>query len=255
MELSKAKIITVTSCKGGVGKTTTLLNLAGTYADNNKKVLILDMDLYSSSVSVMLNLDPVNDVYTLADDLNNNRFNEIEDYITKYNDSIDVITSPKDVRMSGKINSTYIPIILSKVNLRYDVILIDTNHFMNEVNLTLLENSDSILYVITNEAVDLKNMRSMISIYKDMERTNYSILLNESIFKGRHTYTKGDVNNFLKKDVDFYISDKFYLKNIDKYISNGVILTLDKNIKLNNRRTISTFKYMADSLLIEDKEG
>ena len=171
MELNKAKIITVTSCKGGVGKTTTLLNVAGTYADNDKKVLIIDMDLYSSSVSVMLNLNPINDIYTLSDDLNNNRFNDIDDYITNYNKNIDVISSPKDIRMSGKINSTYIPIILSKVSLRYDVILIDTNHFMNEVNLTLLENSDSILYVITNEAVDLKNMRSMIAIYKDMDRT------------------------------------------------------------------------------------
>ena len=171
--LNKAKVITVTSCKGGTGKTTTVLNLAGIYASNNKKVLLIDMDFYSSAISVMLNLNPINDVYTFADDINNNRYNELSDYITKYNNMIDVIAGPKDIRMSSKISSSYVPMILSKVNLKYDVILIDTNHFMNDVNLTILENSDSILYVITEDPVDLKNMRSMISIYKDMERNNY----------------------------------------------------------------------------------
>ena len=250
MKLSKAKIIAVTSVKGGVGKTTTVLNLAGIYASNDKKVLILDMDLYSSAISVMLNLDPTNDIYTLTDDLNNNRFSELGDYITKYNKNIDVIASPKDIRMSSRISCSYIPVILSKVSLIYDVILIDTNHFMNEINLTLLENSDSILYVVTNNPIDLKNMRSMISIYKDMERTNYSIFLNESIFKGRHIYTKNDVNKFLKRDVDYHISDRFNIKDIDKYISNGVILTLDKKIKIAYKKAISTYKYMADSLLL-----
>ena len=254
MELSKAKIITVTSVKGGTGKTTTVLNLAGMYADNNKKVLIIDMDLYSSAVSVMLNLEPTNDVYTLADDINNNRYNELSDYITKYNDNIDVIAGPKDIRMSGKISSSYVPLIISKVSLKYDVILIDTNHFMNDINLTILQNSDSILYVITDDPIDLKNMRSMISIYKDMERTNYSILLNESLFKGRRFFSKNDVNNFLKRDVDFHISERFNIKNIDKYITNGTILTLDRNIKLNHKRNISNFKYMADSLLLDKEE-
>lgn len=252
--LNKAKVITVTSCKGGTGKTTTVLNLAGIYASNNKKVLIIDMDFYSSAISVMLNLNPINDVYTFADDINNNRYNELSDYITKYNNMIDVIAGPKDIRMSSKISSSYVPMILAKVNLKYDVILIDTNHFMNDVNLTILENSDSILYVITEDPVDLKNMRSMISIYKDMERNNYSILLNESIFKGRKTFTKNDVNKFLKRDVDFHISEKFNIKNIDKYISNGTILTLDKNIKLTYKRNISNFKYMADSLLLGKEE-
>ena len=110
--MKKAEVITVTSVKGGVGKTTTVLNLAGIYASDNKKVLIIDMDLYSSSISLSLDLDPINDIYILTDDMNNNRCTDIDKYITKYNDQIDIIAGPKDIRQSSRVVSSYIPIIL-----------------------------------------------------------------------------------------------------------------------------------------------
>lgn len=252
--MKRAKVITVTSVKGGVGKTTTLLSLAGIYAISGKKVLIIDADLYSSSISLCLDLEPINDIYTLTDDMNNNRYTEFEKYITKYNDEIDVISGPKDIRQSSRVISSYIPSIISKAAYKYDVILIDTNHFLNELNLTIFEESDEMLYIITNEAVDLKNMRSMISIYKDMGRSNYSILLNESIFKGRHVYTKYDVDKFLHRDVDYYISDKFNIKNIDNYILEGKIITLDKKIRTIYKKSISSLNYIANSLLEKNKE-
>jgi len=41
MALNKAKVFTITSVKGGVGKTTTILNLAGIYSRLEKRVLII----------------------------------------------------------------------------------------------------------------------------------------------------------------------------------------------------------------------
>ncbi|MEG2351617.1 MAG: ParA family protein, partial [Bacilli bacterium] len=55
MVKTSAKIITVFSCKGGVGKTTMTLNLAGIYSLLNKKVLIIDFDLNSGGIAVSLN--------------------------------------------------------------------------------------------------------------------------------------------------------------------------------------------------------
>ena len=82
------KIITITSRKGGVGKTTTLLNLAGIYGNLEKKVLIMDLDLYSSSISVSLNLNKEKTIYNMVLDITNNKFTEVKDYMIKYNDYI-----------------------------------------------------------------------------------------------------------------------------------------------------------------------
>ena len=50
MQFTKGKVVTVTSVKGGVGKTTFLLALAATYKRQNKKVLVIDMDLFSGDI-------------------------------------------------------------------------------------------------------------------------------------------------------------------------------------------------------------
>ena len=50
------KIICVTSVKGGVGKTTTLLNLAGIYSLEKYRVLILDLDLFAGAIAVNLDI-------------------------------------------------------------------------------------------------------------------------------------------------------------------------------------------------------
>ena len=47
MALKQAKVITVTSVKGGTGKTTFTLSLAGILANKNLKTIIVDMDLHS----------------------------------------------------------------------------------------------------------------------------------------------------------------------------------------------------------------
>ena len=50
-----AKIVVVTSGKGGVGKTITTLNLAGTYNHLGYKTLVIDLDLYGGAVATYLN--------------------------------------------------------------------------------------------------------------------------------------------------------------------------------------------------------
>lgn len=227
MALKQAKVITVTSVKGGTGKTTFTLSLAGILTNKKIKTIIVDMDLHSGVIAPTLNLKESKDIYTLVNDYINHGLKDIEEYITKYNDYIDVLAAPKDPRSVGKISSYYIDNILKKLKYKYDVILIDTNHIIDDINLITFDNSDKILYVITNDLISLKNMKTMISIYKDMNLENYHIVLNEAILK--HNIDLYMVNSFLGRNVDYILPSNSYIKNIDKLIMEGKIATLEKS--------------------------
>ncbi len=249
----KGKILTVTSVKGGTGKTTTLLNLAGIYSNINKKVLIIDLDLYTGAIAPTLNLEINSDIYQLVDDLTNNRFDYIENYILKYNDNIDVLAAPKDPRFASKINSKYIKVILNRAAMKYDIILIDTNHALDEKNIITLDSSDKILYIINNDPIDLKNMKTLVSIYKNLEKDNYFIILNESLNKTQNYFTNYDIKNIIKHNIDFIIPNSFYVKNIDKYVIDGSILTLDKRIKKLYKKGVQEIENIAVNIIKEGK--
>lgn len=252
MASNVGKIISISSTKGGVGKTTMTLNLAGIYHLLNKKVLIIDLDLYSGGVALSLNLNNKKDIFMLCDSLNNNRFSDFSEYVCKYNENIDVISAPRDPRQANKIDSKYLPIILEKAKNLYDIILIDTNHILDEFNLITLDYSYMSLFVITNDPVDLKNMKSLMTIFKYAGKTNFLTVLNNSRDTGKDYLTLFDIKNLIKTNVDYIISKNFYIRNIDKYVLNGEILTLNKNIRRFHSADINVMKQIAMAL-IDDK--
>ena len=250
MKKSAAKIITIFSCKGGVGKTTTTLNLAGIYSLLNKKVLIMDFDLNGGGIAVSLNIDNNKTIYNVVDDMSNNRFSEITDYVSKYNDNIYVLPSPKDPRNALKVDSKYINLVIASAIYKYDVILIDTSHSLNPISLTAMD-----------DPVDLKNARSMISIFTDTEKDNYKVLFNASKDTGKDYFSLFDVKTIIKHNIDYLIDKTFYIKDIDKYVIDGEILTLNKKIRLSRKKDIINLTRLAEALLEnkrvkkDDKEG
>ena len=249
MAIQEAKLITIASVKGGTGKTTTALNLAGTYSLMEKKVLILDFDLFSGGIALALNVEIEKDLYKLAYDMSVNEYKNINDYILKYNEFIDIIPAPKDPRYASKIEKKYISSIIKKVKPKYDVIIVDTNHYLDATNLILFDKSDTILYILNNNPIDIKNLKSMITIHKDMERENYLVVLNESNTKLNDMFNNYDIKNIIKNNIDYVIPRTFYNKNINSYVLNGKIMILEKGIRTFNKKTINVFNKMAIDLL------
>lgn len=247
------KIITISSVKGGVGKTTLTINLAGLYFLMKKKVLIIDLDLYAGGIATCLNIDPKKDIYMLIDSLSNNRSIELSECVVSYNNGIDVLSSPKDPRDVSKIDNKYINKIFDLAKLEYDVILVDTSHSLDEVCLMAIDASYMSAFVITNDLVDIKNMKSLISIFNEMGKENYKIVLNNSRDTGRDYISLFDIRNMIKRNVDYTISKSFYIRNIDKYVLNGEILTLNKGITRFNYNDIKNMNHLALSL-IEDND-
>ncbi len=246
------KVISISSVKGGVGKTTMAINLAGVYYSLGMKVLIIDADFFSGGVSVWLDIRNKKDIYMLINSIANNMYTNLADYVTSYNDGIDVLASPRDPRSAMKIESKYIPIIFEFARKNYDVIIVDTNHIMNEINLMILDNSYMSLFMITNDLIDLKNMKSIVSIFKDTDKTNYLVCLNNSRDTGKDYISLFDMRNIIKCNIDYTISSSFYIKNIDKYVMDGEILTLNKNINRFHPGDVSRLRSIANEL-ISDK--
>lgn len=243
------KVISVSSVKGGVGKTTILLNLAGIYCELGKRVLIIDLDLFSGGVAISLNVKNTKDIFMLVDSMANNRFTELNKYVTSYNKNIDVLAAPRDPRDAMKIESRYIPLVFDAAKKEYDVVLVDTSHVLNEVNLTILDYSYMSLFIITNDLVDLKNMKSLLSIFNDTDKKNYLICLNNSRDTGKDYMSMYDIRTTIDDNVNYTISNSYYIKNIDKYVMNGEILTLNKKINTFHAKDISNMQKMALDLI------
>ena len=252
MASKNGKIISVSSVKGGVGKTTMAINLAGVYYQEKKRVLLIDADFFGGGISTWLDSRNQKDIFMMMDSISNHRYGSIRDYVVSYNHGIDVLASPKDPRNAMKMDCKYIPIIFEFAKREYDVVIVDTNHIMNEINLMILDHVDTTLFMITNDLLDLKNMKSFLSILKETGKSNYLVCLNQSRDTGKDYLSLFDIRNILKCNVDYTIPNSFYIKNIDKYVLDGEILTLNRKIQRFHSGDIDRIRMIARELIKED---
>ena len=140
--MARGKIVCFYGGKGGVCKTTTLLSLAGTLSKLNKKVLIVDLDLTNGAIAISLNREANKTIFNFVEDYINNKYNDLDKYITKYDENISFVASPKDPRYASRIDIKYIDILLEKSVYNHDVVLIDTPSILNEISVYSLDKSD-----------------------------------------------------------------------------------------------------------------
>ena len=242
MSLKKTKgtILTITSTKGGVGKTFITLLLASIYKSMKKRILLVDLDLYSGAIAFILGLEPKNNIYNICDDMTNNRYKGLNsnEYITKYDDYIDVLSSPKDPRQAGKVDKKNLSILLTSLRNYYDVVLIDTNHILDMHSMVAFDSSDRIVNIFTNDAIDLKGTKSFVSICNNVGVNNLTLILNESSNKPEAFFSSFEIKALLKHEIDYVIGSDFHLRNYDSYIMNKTLLKVlstsitKKNYKL-----------------------
>ncbi|MBR1413415.1 MAG: AAA family ATPase [Bacilli bacterium] len=254
MKRIKGKTMCIFSAKGGVGKTITAINLAGIFESLEKKVLIIDLDFSGGGIALALNKPFEKNIYNFVDDYTNNRYHDFKEYVTHFDDYIDILPSPKDPRQGMKIDSKYAEIVIDKAKYMYDVVLIDTNHFINEFNILTLDQVDNILFMVTNDPLDIKNMRSLISIFKDIGETNYKVLLNNSRDPYKKYFSMYDIKNILKANIDYTLTSNFFIKEIDTYVMDGKIITLDKKMPNVFNKDYHTFMLIAKDLLKDTEE-
>ena len=249
MKELKGKSMGFFSAKGGVGKTTNLLNLAGIFEQLEQRVLIIDMDLYSGGIAAYLNKKNDKSVYSLVFDMMNGNYNDLNDYTVKVDNYIDILCAPKDPRDANKVDHRFINNIINDAKAKYDVVLIDTNHALNDINLTILDSVDEINFMVTNDPIDLKNMRSLLSIFDSLNFYNFRITLNNSRDPFKDYFTYFEVRKLLQHNIDYTLSSDMFLKDMDKLIMRGAIISLDRKFAEVMTNDYNAFVQMATNLL------
>ena len=123
---------------------------------------------------------------------------------------------------------------------------------LSPLNLVAFDYSDQIFYIMNNECMNLKGMRTMSAIFEDMESDKMVVVLNDSTKKTTGEYTISDMKNLMKREVDYRIPQSFYQKKYDKYVMNGVIFLLDKKVRKASSRAVKVYQSIAKGLLKED---
>lgn len=253
-KIKRGKVVTITSMKGGVGKTITVLCLAATYSDLGKKVLVVDLDLYKGDIAFALNLNLKGTIFNLTDDMINNRFKyeNVNSYIYKYNDNIDVLAAPKDPRQASKVDQRYIEMILKNYVHKYDVVLVDTSHILGPVNMVAFDCSDTIVNIFTNDSFDLKSTKTFISICENVEINNMFLVLNNAIDPRKNYYSHYDMKSIINQKIDYMIPSSFYMENIDGYIVDNLVLEYILKTMKSHKKDYQIVTSLALKLL-EDK--
>ena len=245
----KGKTIVLTSSKGGVGKTIFLMNLAGIFATMNKKVLLVDCDLANGAIALNLNLDVNKNIFSISNDIFSNSYHGYENYVTKYQDNIDIVAACKDPRQAFKIDINYITLFLEEVKPHYDVVLVDTTHGLNKNNIMLLDKADTILYMMTNDLMDIKNTKSFMEVMNDIERDNVKVILNNSRDVNLNYFSKYDIRTTINRNIDYTIDKTLYIKNITSFLLEGEIFTLNKSLTFKDKNDLKKLENMATELL------
>lgn len=209
------KIITVTSSKGGVGKTTFSMMLADIYSKNHR-VLLLDLDIFSGSLAFAFGIKPKYSIYDLCEDIDDDI--KLDKYIYEYSENISLISAPLDNRVSSKIKTKNITQVLEKLRSKYEVIIIDTSHVINEINMIVYSLSYKIIDIFTNDSYDLQNTKRFISIAKNIDVDNLVLILNNSINPDKKFFSNLEIKNILKKAIDYTIDNTLYLKDYDEIV-------------------------------------
>jgi pilus assembly protein CpaE len=222
------KVIMALGSKGGVGTTQIALTLANFYSKQNKKVLLIDADVTSGGIALILGKTPKKDIYNLIKDIETNKLGEIHEYLTKYNDNISFISAPIDIRAAALVNIDSLNKIMYQLKLNFDYIIIDTNHSMTSNNVILMEMCDKALIITDGSLISLKNTRNINSALKIADMHNYLIVLNDSVRKENSLFSIHEMRNIIGTSINYTIPCCFYKPNLDKLLLRGELIDSNK---------------------------
>lgn len=250
-QVQAARVITVTSGKGGVGKSNLTVNLAIQLSKQGKRVIIFDADFGLANVEVMFGAIPK---YNLSDLIY--RGKNIKEIITPGPMNIGFISGGSGVISLNNLyhdQILYLVKALNELNDIADYIIIDTGAGISDQVLEFVMASPEILLVSTPEPSSLTDSYSLLkALYRNpnfvTNGTTIHVIANKvmSVEEGKNVYDKLEsvVNQFLHGHLN-------YLGMIPQDNALEKSVRMQKTVSLNapNSPSAKAFAALADSLI------
>ncbi|TCL56573.1 flagellar biosynthesis protein FlhG [Kineothrix alysoides] len=205
-----ARVITVTSGKGGVGKSNTSINLAIQFRKMGQKVIILDADFGLANIEIMFGTVPKHNLSDLIYQGKN-----IKEIITWGPMEVGFISGGSGVAALSNVtkdNLSYIIQNLAELDSLADTIIIDTGAGISDAVMEFLVASQEILLVTTPEPTSITDSYSLLKAlcrHPDFskEETKVRMIANR-VWKsgeGENLYNKlySVVKNYLKTPMEY----------------------------------------------------
>lgn len=251
-----ARVITVTSGKGGVGKSNVSINLAIQLAKLGQRVIILDADFGLANIEIMFGTVPKHNLCDLI-----YQGKDITEIITQGPGGVGFISGGSGIAGLSNLNREYLTYIiqnLAKLDSIADTIIIDTGAGISDAVLEFLVASGEIILVTTPEPTSITDSYSLLKALNrhprfSKEMTTIKVLANrvEQVEEGRSLYQKLNavVSRYLKIPIT-------YLGAIpqDPLLSKAVMQQMPVSLQSENAKSTRAFYEITQILVGKSSE-
>ncbi len=175
-----SRVITISSGKGGVGKSSFSVNLAIYLASLKKRVLIIDADFGLANIEVLLGIRPKYNFYHMLKGEKN-----ISEIVVDTNYGIKFISGGNGLKELSNVNSTEIKYFIEQfeyLDKIADIIIVDTGAGISPNVTNFLMASDENIIVTTPEPTSFTDAYTLIKIIKEQNRAidKLNIVINKA---------------------------------------------------------------------------
>jgi pilus assembly protein CpaE len=181
-EAPRGRVITVFSTKGGVGKSLVATNLGVALAADQHSVCLVDLDVNSGDVAIMLQLTPhrtINDLVGFNGVIDAEGISSI---LTHHSDNLSVVAAPVRLDSPDQATQEDVGKLIDALRRMVDFVVVDTSGTFDDLALCALDRSDCIVLVGTLDIPSLKALKLATSTLEvlNFPKSTWRFVLNRA---------------------------------------------------------------------------